>query len=371
MKIKRRFGEGWAKALAAVMVIGAILAPVYAITADNSQPRDNNSNSIIYGGCYSKSECLNYMNYGDGHGHSASNIQGVYNSFGITQSQFNSGNTVNATVYSDGRVVINQNFGNFKNGDVIANNSWSVGRTKFAGSWPFGSVWARYENTVFQSNSIQAFVNIQNGKMQWFILKSCGNAGKGSAVQMPQPKPTPKPTSKPSPVPTVTTVPSENFECVEMDTSQPTSDQNLFRFTIVPLYGDGVQLTGFRFTFSDNRSPLETASNVPSVDAEVPSGTDLRVFGQVETTAGTTPISNDCSAEINRTVQTEATTTVLPTTSTPAPAQVLSAATAPLPATGPEDALGGVAGLTAIGVATRAYLRSRKGLMDSLRRKRK
>jgi hypothetical protein len=369
MNMKRRFSESWAKALAAVMVIGAIVAPVYSITADNSQPRDNNNNSIIFGGCYSKSECLTKMNSGDGHGHNASNIMGVYNDFGITKAEFNSGNTVNATVFKDGRVVINQNFGNFKSGDVIATNSWSVGRNFVAGSWKFGSVWARHENAVFQSNSIQAFANVQNGKMQWFILKSCGNAGNGNAVPMPQPKQTPKPTARPSTTPSLTpaptAAPTHNFECVRVDTSLPDENQpDKFEFTIVPLTGGDVRLTGFRFTFSDNRIPVDNAANQPSVDAIVPSGTDLKVFGQVKTTAGTTDISRDCMAEVNRTV----TTTSVVTTPSPTPA-VLSASTAPLPATGPESALGGVAGVSAIGVAARAYMKSRKGLLASLRKR--
>jgi hypothetical protein len=356
---KRRFSAPLAKFLAAVMVIGAILAPVYSITADSSQPRDNDNNSIVYGGCYSKSECLNKMNGGDGHGHSASNIMGVYNDFGITKAEFNSGNTVNATVFKDGRVVINQNFGNFTSGDVIATNSWSVGRNWVAGSWKFGSVWARHEQDVFQSNSIQAFANIQNGQMQWFILKSCGNAGNGNAKQMPQPKqPTPKPVPSTTPVVTNT-----NFECFKVDTSVPDASQpDKFRFTIVPIVGSGVQLTGFRFTFSDGRTPVDNPANQPSADAIVPVGSDLKAFGQVITDHGATQIG-DCVGEINRTVV----TTAVVTTPTPTPA-VLSATTAPLPATGPESALGGVAGVSAIGVAARAYLKSRKGLVNSLRK---
>jgi hypothetical protein len=54
-------------------------------------------------------------------------------------------------------------------------------------------------------------------------------------------------------------------------------------------------------------------------------------------------------------------------TPTPTPTgQVLGAT---LPATGPETLLGGVGGLTAIGYATRGYIRSRKSLLDALRGK--
>lgn len=74
-----------------------------------------------------------------------------------------------------------------------------------------------------------------------------------------------------------------------------------------------------------------------------------------------------------------ATPTVKPTptatpvhTPTPTPKAtpaVLGTSTPALPDTGAESLLGGAAGLTAIGYATRSYLRSRKSVVDALRRK--
>jgi hypothetical protein len=155
-----------------------------------------------------------------------------------------------------------------------------------------------------------------------------------------------------------------------MDISQPTGDQNLFLFTISHMESGNVQLTGFRFTFSDNSIPVNNGSDQDWTEREVNSGS-LTVFGQVKTSAGDTTISKDCSATVNaQTVSQPGPSTTVGSTPNP-PAQVLSASVKPLPATGPETALGGVAGLSAIGVATRAYLRSRKSLADSLRNKRK
>jgi hypothetical protein len=66
-------------------------------------------------------------------------------------------------------------------------------------------------------------------------------------------------------------------------------------------------------------------------------------------------------------VEAPATTTV-PTVVPTATGQVLSAtAPTPLPATGPEAALGGMAGITGIAVASRAYIRSRKSLLGRMR----
>jgi hypothetical protein len=60
---------------------------------------------------------------------------------------------------------------------------------------------------------------------------------------------------------------------------------------------------------------------------------------------------------------------VVITTPTPTPTPTGKVLGTSLPATGPEALLGGVAGLTAMGYATRGYLRSRKSVLDALRGK--
>jgi hypothetical protein len=109
-------------------------------------------------------------------------------------------------------------------------------------------------------------------------------------------------------------------------------------------------VTGSRFDFSDIGT---VDSPTVSIDRDLNAGTTINVDGHVKTTAGITATTAACSTSL--TVQ----------------GQVLSAATAPatpaLPATGPETALGGAAGLTAIGFAARSYVRSRKNLLGALR----
>ncbi|GAC1369505.1 MAG: hypothetical protein NVSMB39_1400 [Candidatus Saccharimonadales bacterium] len=64
--------------------------------------------------------------------------------------------------------------------------------------------------------------------------------------------------------------------------------------------------------------------------------------------------------------------TKLPTptpVATPAPTPKVLGVTTTLPDTGAESAFGGVAGVTALGYATRSYLRSRKSVADALRGK--
>lgn len=410
MHKKRRFREGWAKAAAIVLVLGAILTPaVMAVNAATSQPRDPSANSIIYNGCYTKAECVDKMEHGDGAGgHSGADISGIYKAFGITTATLDSSETVEGKVYSDGRVTVDENIGTFKAGDTVATNAWSVGRTKNADSTPFAGVWKRPVGSVFISSSITAFVNMSGNKMNWFMLHACGNAGEGTPTPAPKPKPspsssaspkpshtpspTPSPTHTPSPTPSMTPKPSPTpsstpsptptpstpptpsptptpglFSCVSLLASEDQKDLSLFHFVINAHVEPGVQVTGYLFSFSDqNFAPNPTDANTPTFSRTLPPG-QTTAHGQVVTSAGTTDVSRACTVTVNApNVQ----PTPSPTNSpTPVPTGQVLGTQAPLPSTGPETALGGVAGLTAIGMAGRAYLRSRKSLLDSLRKR--
>lgn len=370
MNQKRRFREGWARLAAMVLVLGALLTPaVMAVNAASSQPRDNDSNSIIWGGCYTKSECVSKMQNGDGvGGHTGANISGIYKAFGITAATLDSADTVPGTVYADGHVTVAQNVGTFKAGATVATGAWSVGRTANAQSTPFAGVYKRSVGSVFASSSITGFINMSGNKMNWFVLNSCGNAGGGTPTAAPKPSPTPtatpKPTSPPTPSPTPV---SSLFSCDSMLVRQDQTDRSLFHFIIYAHTGPGVAVTGYLFSFSDqNFAPNPTDANTPTFSRQLPPGSQT-IHGQVETTAGTSNVSRSCTDNLD--VPAIGQPSPSPTNSpTPTPTgQVLGTTATPLPATGPETALGGVAGLTAIGVAGRAYLRSRKNLLDSLR----
>jgi LPXTG-motif cell wall-anchored protein len=321
MSFVTRVREHWTKVAAATLILLTAMSPL-AAQADTSQPRDANSNSIMWAGAYSKTEFLGKVASGDGH-NTAANLQQIYykEGRGITEANFKSGTTVDGTVYKDGRVVVG--------GKTVATNAKSTGRDFIAGSTKSGSVWIRPTNVAFAVDSIQAWVNLDGGKFHYFVLKSCGNTGEAT----PTPSPTPTP-------------------------SQPDVDHrpSVYRFTVTP-QTQNVTVTGYRFTFSDHTPQATTAANTPYVDKEVKSGT-LKVSAQALTNKGETAISEVCSASVT------ANTTPSPTNSP----VVLGTSTQPvLPQTGAETALGGLLGLTAIGAAGRAYWRSRKSLTSALR----
>jgi hypothetical protein len=345
--------------------IGLIIATVFGsgIAGADSQPRDANANSVMYNGAYSKGEWLNKVASGDGI-HSADDLQQIYynQGRGITEANFISSATVDGTVFQDGHVEVG--------GATVAVNALSVGRNYVPGSTVSGSIWQRPTQSVFLSGSIPAFVDMQGGVFHYAIIKSCGNpvSAVPTTKPTPTPIPTPRPTPKPSPSPTTTPTPQQSFECVNIKASQPDSinQPGTFRFTILGSTSN-VSVTGYRFTVHQEGATTspdvsDTAATTNFADFTFGAGT-WDVNGQVKTTAGITQISDECSTKV---VVTQASPSPVPTPTPTPTGQVLGAT---LPATGPETLLGGVGGLTAIGYATRGYIRSRKSLLDALRGK--
>jgi cell division septation protein DedD len=257
------------KLMAVALILGGMLIPAAASAV--SQPRDCESNSIMWCGAYTKSEFLSKIANGDGH-NTAADLRHIYYSEGrgITSTNFNSSATVDGVVFKDGHVEVA--------GKTVATGAVDVGRSFKTGSVRSGSVWERTPQISFAANSIQAWVNMDGGTFHYFILKSCGNAGRATPVKKPTPSPTPSHTPSPTPTHTPTPTPSH--------------------------------------------TPSPTPTHTP------------------------TPTSTP--------------------TPTKTPGEVLGVT---LPDTGPEAALGGVAGLTTIGFASRAYLRSRRSLLSTLRGK--
>jgi cell division septation protein DedD len=238
------------KLMAVALILGGMLIPAAASAV--SQPRDCESNSIMWCGAYTKSEFLSKIANGDGH-NTAADLRHIYYSEGrgITSTNFNSSATVDGVVFKDGHVEVA--------GKTVATGAVDVGRSFKTGSVRSGSVWERTPQISFAA-------------------KSCGNAGRATPVKKPTPSPTPSHTPSPTPTHTPTPTPSH--------------------------------------------TPSPTPTHTP------------------------TPTSTP--------------------TPTKTPGEVLGVT---LPDTGPEAALGGVAGLTSIGFASRAYLRSRRSLLSTLRGK--
>jgi hypothetical protein len=353
-----------AAVVAVALLAGAIVGPKVALAA-SSQPEDCTANSIIWCGASSKADWLSKVSSGDGH-NTGANIQNIYydQGRGITAANFNASTTVVGTVFKNGNVEVN--------GKVVATGAKSVGRDFIAGSVKSGTVWMRPTSVSFVANSIQAWVDMSGGTFHYFILQSCGNPGVATPVKAPTPSPTPKPTSTQTPTPTVMPTPTPTpppvtpgvVTCQQLTATQP--DQSgaptTFNFTVIPSVPDSATITGYQFSFTNGNVPATTSS--PTLTLNLDSGETLTVQGQVLTTAGPSPISDACSATVTAPQNGQ----VLGTTTTPT-TPVATPTTPALPATGAASALAGAGGLTAMGMAGRSYIRSRKSFMNNLRQR--
>jgi len=96
-----------------------------------------------------------------------------------------------------------------KSGDVFVNNvkvaqhANSAGRTNLPGSTKIPGVdaYMRVTGISFQSESLDAYVQMRGGMFRFAVLTVCGNPVQGYPIVKPKPTPTPTPTPTPEPEP--------------------------------------------------------------------------------------------------------------------------------------------------------------------------
>jgi hypothetical protein len=198
--IKLRSKVAHAAALGMVLVMLVVPGMALAVT----EPRDSDTGAIVYNGAYSKTELFTKIDNGDGK-NSAASIQHIFFSEGrgITRDNLQSNDTIDGTVYKDGRVVVN--------GKVVATNGLTVSRVGAPGARVSGTVWETTTAAVFVTDSIPAYVNMAGGTFRYAVIKSCGNPVRASAVVASTPTPTPTATATPAPTatPKATPVPTK------------------------------------------------------------------------------------------------------------------------------------------------------------------
>lgn len=165
----------------------ALLLIVQTLPVFASEPRDYDSNAIIYGGAYSIGELRDRLQNGSGpnpasgvygNWQSPNGVRTFYNAVGIKEEQWG--------VLADGKQHLVNGSVNKKYGQVIvegrevANGVFSAGRVnmgastlKYYGSIP---IYWREPKYSFASNTLDAFVYLNTDKtFGYAIIKSCGN----------------------------------------------------------------------------------------------------------------------------------------------------------------------------------------------------
>jgi LPXTG-motif cell wall-anchored protein len=174
-----------------IAMLAVLLLPLTA--SASAQPRDNDGNAMIWGGAYTKTELIQNLENGDGHGHTAKQLQAEFHAHGITLAEIRSTHTVNGEVTKSGEVIVG--------GKTVATGAQSYGRDNLTGSTKEGDLYLRSTSVSFQSAQIPAFVHMTDaGRFDYAIVKSCGNIVTAQPVAVAA---KPKPVAQAAPTPVI------------------------------------------------------------------------------------------------------------------------------------------------------------------------
>lgn len=147
-------------------------------------PTDCDSNAVIYCGATASETLIAKYNGGDGR-NSTSSVRDIYNYFGISSADIQSLNTsaVAGRVTKSGQVYVNSS------PTPVATNALTAGRGNMSGSSQVTNggttFYTRAPAVSFLSDSLPAYVVMQNGQFKYAIIASCGNPVKATPTTQP------------------------------------------------------------------------------------------------------------------------------------------------------------------------------------------
>ncbi|MDB5185199.1 MAG: hypothetical protein JWN38_1007 [Candidatus Saccharibacteria bacterium] len=178
-KLVDRLIAGGAVLLFGLGVFMTLPAGVHAAEVTLGGGRDTDANAVIDGGALSTSELV--ADYGAGKGSSsAQSIQDIYTYFGISATDISALGTtaVAGSVSKTGDVFVSGS------ATPVATGALTAGRQNLAGSSQVTAggttFYTRTPSVSFKSDSLPAFVVMQNGVFKYAIIGSCGNPVKAT-----------------------------------------------------------------------------------------------------------------------------------------------------------------------------------------------
>lgn len=312
--------------------------------------QDCKPNSIIVCGTPTADDFIAKVRANDD-GHGNHDLQAVYQDFGLVSSDY-------SKFVTDARPgVANQNGTIVVDGQTVATNAWSIGRTQFSYTTSFvinGHTYFKAQNTqvLLQNLPVMVMFNAQ-GQMQFAVMNACGNPTKGQNV-----------------------VPK--FSCDLLQVSPVSGQKNTFDFSTKATATNNAKLVSVTYTFGDGTSVKETDLSTKvrhsyTLNTCMNGGNTCTAMATVTVslpgnqTATTT--SAACKKQIALTVPKPPTPkppTPTPPTPTPPPATTTSVTTPP-PAALPNTGAGSVIGLFVV-VSAGGYLGYRLVLRRRLNR---
>lgn len=215
--IRSRRGKLTAGLISLVALVTSMAIPMsQAAALSIGGPSDCDANAIVHCGVHSTAAIQSAYN-------SDPYVQSVYHAFGITHNEIGAidSTAVAGRVTRSGEVFVDGQ------SSAVATGAVTGGRQDIAGSTRVvqnGHVFYRRAPSVsFQQASVPAFVSMANGRFQYAIIASCGNAVSASPVSSPAPAPAPAPA--PTPAPAAPTAAPQQSQAQVQAQSQSQSQQ--------------------------------------------------------------------------------------------------------------------------------------------------
>lgn len=191
--------------------------------------RDNNSNSIIWGGCLTPAECVQHY-----HENKTGDIPAIYSFYGLQPGDLDRfvQQAKLGYAYKNGNLVVD--------GRVVMTNMSTIGRNNRPGATPVviagHTYYSRPNNLAFKSDPIPAHVLMSpDGKhVDFFALTSCSNTGTGT-----QP----------------------NYNCDMLNVKQ--DSRTAFEFTANVTANNGASVQKLVYNFGDGQTAESTNPSQP------------------------------------------------------------------------------------------------------------
>jgi len=320
--------------LALIFAASAILLAVAGFhNAGAAFVQDCKANSIIVCGSPTADDFISKVRANsDGHGNH--DLQAVYSDFGLVPSEYSQFVTAArpGMALQNGSVVVD--------GQTVATNAWSIGRTQFSYTTPItinGKTYFKANDTrvLLQNLPVMVMFNAQ-GQMQFAVMNACGNPIKAENV-------------------------APKFSCDLLQAQAVIGQQNTFTFTTKATATNNAKLVKVVYTFGDGTTATETDLSTP-VQHTFLAGT-CNNGGNSCTVMATVMVSlpgNQTQEVTSATCKTQININVPPPppaptpqapTPTPPPATTTSVTTPPpsLPSTGATGVAGLFVGVSALG----------------------
>lgn len=162
------------------------------------------------------------------------NTQWIYNGFGLQANEYQKfrSEAKHGIAYKDGTIKVD--------GQIVATNSWSIGRSHKNHAWDWNGLWANTSQTVFVGNEVPVMVLFNdNGEMDFAVMYDCGN-------------------------PTTGTIIRNNAECNSLTKTEVPGKKDTYKFTVDAPHSQNVSIAKVVYNFGDGTS--ETKSDLTPVE---------------------------------------------------------------------------------------------------------